>query len=391
MASQKFTAWFGTLKLGDSEVPASWGTEEYWKSHCKPFKGIMIGEHVGQQTGYRHLHIALCVKYAVTMSFFKKLMKDIPHWNSMHCEKIRANSVSEVFNYLNKDGKCFSVGDVSFGQGNRFDLKQMCDSIKEKGLKKTIDLMPDKFILYNRGMIAYANHCSRNQMRLDQVCVFLYGPTGCGKTRSMYDMGQPLDETFKPIILKDKLWFDGYCQEFMMLFDDMHINSINPTFLLQLFDVYPMRVEVKGCSVNLQSKIMAVTSNESFEQWIENLPVVNKEAMRRRFHYIIRMDEDGEAEFEKGNAADFRALRTETVQRFAELPDESDSVTEVFEPESSHEEPDVDLVCHEPLWEGSFPDDDIWLPAPQYGPDDMCFGREDKDGLFHVLSGMDSD
>lgn len=92
----------------------------------------------------------------------------------------------------------------------------------------------------------------------------MVGPTGVGKTRWAYEH----DPTLYPKPNGHK-WFDGYLGHKTALFDDFRgdASGITYSFLLQLLDRYPLRVEVKGGMVEWVPETIIITSNDDPRYW----------------------------------------------------------------------------------------------------------------------------
>jgi len=85
-----------------------------------------------------------------------------------------------------------------------------------------------------------------------------YGPTGSGKTRHAMSWLRSEGTVFT-VETPGKFW-DGYDGQNGVLFDDFRSTRCEFAHLLRLLDRYPMRVEVKGGSRQLNSRHMAITA-----------------------------------------------------------------------------------------------------------------------------------
>jgi len=114
----------------------------------------------------------------------------------------------------------------------------------------------------------------------------LWGPTGTGKTRSVYDFHDH-DSVYKH---DGGDWFDGYQGQEVVLFDDFSGSDFKLTYLLKLCDRYPMRVPVKGDFVHFRPKVIYFTSNVDPDEWYKNAISEHRAAFFRRVSEIIKMD-----------------------------------------------------------------------------------------------------
>jgi len=80
-------------------------------------------------------------------------------------------------------------------------------------------------------------------------------------------------------------WWDGYDNQETVVIDEFY-GWLQPSFILRLFDCYPMRVESKGGSAQFTAKRIIVTSNTFWTEWWKSDIKYNREAMERRFDVI---------------------------------------------------------------------------------------------------------
>lgn len=125
----------------------------------------------------------------------------------------------------------------------------------------------------------------------------LWGDSGTGKTWSVYE-ACGAQNVYKIAIgdgSKDSLWFDDYNGEEVLLLDDFYGN-VRLSFMLQLLDRYPMRVQCKGGFVNVNFKTIYITSNSHPDTWYQNIDNDKvKEALRRRITNIQEFKLDNSA------------------------------------------------------------------------------------------------
>ncbi len=129
----------------------------------------------------------------------------------------------------------------------------------------------------------------------------LVGPTGCGKTRYVYDTHSA--EQLYRLPVTDGFWLDGYSQQEAVLFDEFTGNMPMSRFM-QLIDRYPVSVPRKGGFLLWgPPRWIYITSNldprDWYPQFIYRTDGTVKQdrtrlidAMLRRFTFVYRADGD---------------------------------------------------------------------------------------------------
>lgn len=134
------------------------------------------------------------------------------------------------------------------------------------------------FCRYNRAFSLYRN--LRAEPRSFQTqCIVLYGPSGSGKTRAAasYDPGN----TFFLARPRDKhgsVWWNGYDGQRTIVVDEFY-GWLQRDFVQRLIDRYPLRLEVKGDTVQMRARTVFITSNVPPPFWWRKIGLG---AMQRR-------------------------------------------------------------------------------------------------------------
>jgi len=122
------------------------------------------------------------------------------------------------------------------------------------------------------------------QRRLDLKVSTIIGKPGLGKTR--YVMDKHGDEKVYKIEFKDNsIWFDGYTGQDVLLIDEYE-GQLNYTQLLNLLDIYKLRLPVKGGFTFANWTHVYITSNIPITQWYNR----NLDALERRIHENIDLE-----------------------------------------------------------------------------------------------------
>lgn len=153
--------------------------------------------------------------------------------------------------------------------GRRTDLTTMQQDIKTMSKVAYISANPQMYARCRHSIDVLYEQQYQNTKRLPPTVTVIYGPPGSGKTRTIYDKH---DQTTIYKVAKsnnkDSIWFNGYDpgQHKVLLIDDFY-GWISYSFLLQLLDRYPMKVEVKGSMTNILVTDIYITSNVHPEEW----------------------------------------------------------------------------------------------------------------------------
>jgi len=180
-------------------------------------------------------------------------------------------------------------GDLDVTQGSRSDLHECCMVVANEGMGAAIDQFPEVFVKYHRGLRAYAWHQLKPRRAIEEDrpnVTFLWGPTGCGKTRRAYEIGSDSVYPKDP----SNRWWDGYVGQETIVIDDYtnsSQNGLNTDYMLRLLDIYPMILEVKGDTIPISrtTRNIVITSNLN----VEALWPSHTDAIRRRIRNEIHL------------------------------------------------------------------------------------------------------
>lgn len=168
----------------------------------------------------------------------------------------------------------------------RTDLQQVHASIKAgMEIAELADRHFGTYLRYERSIKAY--YSLQAPLRNFKTEVYVYwGRTGLGKTRRAY-----YEAGYSTWFYGSDGWFDGYCGQCSVIFDDFGGHEFKLTYLLKLLDRYPMSVRVKGGFVNWSPRRVYITSNKDPNDWYSCLQV-HKEALFRRFTEVVQFESE---------------------------------------------------------------------------------------------------
>lgn len=168
------------------------------------------------------------------------------HWTA------RSGTAEQATVYCKKDGNWFQSGEISAPrQGKRKDLDVVRDTISSGGSLADVLETASSYQACKFAQLYIAN----KRVAKEPPKVYWYwGPTGSGKTRTAYE--QSTDPWMSGVDLK---WFDGYNGEADVIIDDFRKDFCTFHFLLRLLDRYPLRVNIKGGTVQWVPKRIFIT------------------------------------------------------------------------------------------------------------------------------------
>lgn len=215
---------------------------------------FVYGREYAPTTGIFHLQGYAYFKNPRLLNGLKRFHPSI-HFEAAYTEP------STNATYCKKDGDIYESGIVP-NQGSRSDLKEFVSSlINGASILELLDEHPANFLRYGRwGLEIRQNHIRKNPIPAKRFVIYIYGPTGCGKTHWVWKM---FPEVFvlRPHPSSSSLWFDGYSYGPVMLLDDFRGSWMKFQYLLALLDKYPMRVPVKNGFTDHSAKIIIMTSD----------------------------------------------------------------------------------------------------------------------------------
>lgn len=261
------------------EHPEAW--IEYWQICDLPpsVKYIVAQLESAPDTALRH--VQGYVEFSAARTF--KSIKQLLGRNSAHLEA-RKGSAQQASDYCKKEESRVSAdmmlerGEIS-AQGKRTDIQMAAQIItehKEQGMRMLAEQSPEMIVKYHRGFEKLCALLHRPAQRPKPKIYYLHGPPGCGKSSWAH-------KTFPNAYnATDNVqgWFDGYCGEPEVIFDDF-MGRFPIESLLRLCDFWPVQQAVKGSHAPIRATTFVFTSNyapeehylgtKSFDAWIRRI------------------------------------------------------------------------------------------------------------------------
>jgi hypothetical protein len=246
---------------------------------------ICYGLEVAPETGTKHIqgYIQLDDNQARTFLHNYFNLQKNGKMDKFHSQGAKG-TLKENQDYTSKSGKWFEFGIPK--KTGRSDLTYLRDMIEEEphNIKEIIQLhcsnnQQVRFV-ENIQKYYFAKRDSNNPPRV----FWIYGSTGIGKTRLIYD-------SFESVCsVSDLKWpGDNYMQEECLLIDDYREEDMTFQRLLKITDRYPYKLALKGGSVQLNSPYIIITSPFSIDETF-GFSTENLDQLRRRLLAEINLD-----------------------------------------------------------------------------------------------------
>lgn len=261
---------------------------------------VQRGYYQWERVSTLHAQGYLCFTKALTLGPILRLFKNLPEGVHPHIEQMYG-TVAQAHAYCTKTdtqvqpGRWIVEGDV-IESGTRTDLDEVVDAV-DAGLpfSRLIREYPKVASLSLSWCKAlYTDQFQWDHRTMTRELIILAGPTGCGKTRKVFDT--------EPSIYRHPMsmhWWDGYEGHAAVLLDDCSAESLKLagipiTMMLQLADRYPFMVQARGVAVQWVAERIYMTTNCStlIDLWPDAHPM-HIQALRRRITHWFVMSEAG--------------------------------------------------------------------------------------------------
>jgi len=179
-------------------------------------------------------------------------------------------------------------------QGRRSDIEAFTTAVAAGEVRTMRDaalVAPSMVLRYPTGarvlLDALNNVPARDKM---PIVVYLWGPTGSGKTRRCHDFAREIQSDLYVVESNDRSYrFTGYSGQPVVLFDEVNFSHMPVTEWCQLLDRYPYTVRRFGMpNIQFNSRYVFMTSNDPPSEFVSKFPQI----ARRIYHYRIDYHDD---------------------------------------------------------------------------------------------------
>lgn len=213
---------------------------------------MVYGKELAPTTGTKHLHVYIeyssKVRWSTVRAMIPARASDL---------SVRWGTQAEMITYCTEDGDFVERG-VKKNQGHRSDLDGVRVMALECGMREVTRYRNAQQIRVARDFLTYNEEPREDKPHV----VWLWGPTGGGKTRKAHDMAEA-DGGDVYVKHGDSKWFDGYDAHEIVIFDDLREDTFKFNYLLNLLDRFPVRVECKGSSRQFKPRLIIITCPDS--------------------------------------------------------------------------------------------------------------------------------
>lgn len=181
-------------------------------------------------------------------------------------------------------------------QGKRTDLDTLAEALYAGADIETIrNDFPGHSLRYARAIMDVTRERTRQRWstvyRRGLRVYILWGESGCGKTRSVYERFG-IDQVYTlNTASSGALWFDGYEEQPVLLIDDFR-GWIKFCEILKICDIYPYRCPIKGAFTWAAWNTVVFTSNHAPSTWWREESEHFFPAFLRRVHRTIHFSTD---------------------------------------------------------------------------------------------------
>lgn len=262
-------------------------------SHLVPdhAKYLVYGKEVAPSTGTPHLQGFIYLNQAMSMKSVKKLFTS----QTIHLE-IARGSFSDNITYCTKDGDF-----MEFGQ-RPLDPAQKGEKEKERWKKARLSAVSGEFEnvddeLYIRYVknLEWIHKASLIQQSfegtgdLDQRNLWLYGPTGSGKSYTAHKLAELMCS--QPYLKMLNKWWDGYTKQKVVIIEeiDPEAGKFLASLMKKWLDKWAFTAECKGSvAKQIRPEHVIICSNYSIDACFMNSEDVR--AIKRRCKCIALTD-----------------------------------------------------------------------------------------------------
>lgn len=250
---------------------------------------VVVGKEIAK-TGTPHLQGYVCFNTPYRFKAVKEL----------HQKAYWAKAERDDYNYCIKEQSYFIKDNRA--QGTRNDWVEIKELAMEGKFKDILENHTNAWVRCEQGIrrIHKCKNINILKRKFEPTVIWIYGPSGVGKTRYIYDRHDDT-ELISIDIDESGRWLD-YENEPIVIFDEFRKNTLKWEELLKITDRYPMNVKILGNgSRTFNSHTIYITSPHSPQDMFECYDGTdNYKQLLRRITKIIHIKSATDTEVIKG-------------------------------------------------------------------------------------------
>lgn len=264
------------------------------------FKYLIVQQEVGAG-GTPHLQGYATMHNPTVFSTWKRLVGE-----RAHIEVAKGNAQQNRAYCTKPECRVPGTEPFELGQipeaGERTDLTKLVEAAKDvsKSITDIIEIDGVNFLRYYKGVERIRSAYAGERDFKTIVC-WCFGSTGTGKTRTIRESAR--GAYWK----QNSPWWCGYdpSSHHTVVIDEYRCDFSKFSFLLQLFDRYPLSVQSKGGNCNFRARKIFVSSPKSPNETWATRTEEDVQQLLRRIEGIVEFLPGGFRRFIKGDESIF--------------------------------------------------------------------------------------
>lgn len=257
----------------------NWTQQEYDDLLKNSWKWMVVGKEIGENQ-VPHLQGAAVLGKQMALTTIKKL----PGMARAHIEPMMGTPEDSLVYCSKQDAAAYTAGSMP-KEGKRREMDEAATALLNGAtMRQMAEEHTSVTIKYSKGLMVTRSLLAKPRTQPPKV-VWIYGPTGVGKTRLCREFADKFYEGDIWMSSGDLHWFDGYDGQRVVVLDDFRGKHCSFSFLLRLLDRYPFRVPFKGGFVEWNPELIFITCpyapDKVFETRMQYLPEDMKQLQRR--------------------------------------------------------------------------------------------------------------
>ena len=252
---------------------------------------IVFGKEVGEEEHTPHLQGFVVFKNRKTFNAVKKIIGENAHI------EIARGTIKEASDYCKKDGNYYEKGQLPEEQqtrGGQATKRKWEEALNNAKQGKFDDIPPDIYIRYRNSLKAiYQEEVNKNTVEIMDAelkghFVWIYGPTGTGKSHLARSLAMSIDPDTPPYLKGLNKWWSGYKMQKVVIIEEASPEACK--YLAPLFkqwcDKWPFTAETKGGTFEngIRPPYIFVTSNYSIKECFPD-PNDHEPMLRRMWEF----------------------------------------------------------------------------------------------------------